>query len=311
MAVRSTPAQRPAAGDSVDSFYPLTREQLLVPAIPRIRLSLAASAASPAAAPSSTDPSFTAPSSTDPKGSASPRHSAENTLAARSRADQTPGRLTPQSQRQSSFGGRPNPSAAAPNASNWISGEPHPNQRLDAGHLGRDGIGHLVPPPAANAPTGPDVCFAARVTTQPSPSLAEMAAVAFPPGQIPWESHSVGPRSRPQDGAAALSSGGVDLATSLAAATRRSRTTSASYPYWLVALIQIFIGTMLVIMVVKFANTQRESAANTAPTTTRGAATTTTSHVPGQSDESAGLRITWFGRQASADHGSNAGIFEF
>ncbi|MBL8889425.1 MAG: hypothetical protein JNL67_05570 [Planctomycetaceae bacterium] len=77
---------------------------------------------------------------------------------------------------------------------------------------------------------GHDVRFVVRQKDR-EPSLAEMAQAAFPEGAsplLPSSSSVVVPQSR-------------------------------DYPYWLVALFQIVLGTMVVILVVKFANLIRES----------------------------------------------------
>lgn len=94
-------------------------------------------------------------------------------------------------------------------------------------------------PAAATSPTtgplpegnrGNDVRFVIRQKER-EPSLAEMARAAFPQGTSP-----------------------------LSPATENiSAPKSRDYPYWLVALFQIVLGTIVVILVVKFANLIRET----------------------------------------------------
>lgn len=290
MAVRSTPAHRPAAGDSVDLFYPLTREQLLVPAIPRVRLSLADNQASAEDAP--------------------PPHSIDNTLASRSRGAAPARPTTPHSHRQPSPTARPEQITRSPSTDEQTSREPRLHQRIDAGQMGREPVGHLVPPQSNAVPAGPDVRFVSRAEASGSPSLAEMAAAAFPPGKLPWDINSAATPNQPPTRSSAWFAGDLDLATSVAAATRLSRTVPANYPYWLVALIQILVGTMLVIMVVRFANSKRESAASPPPAAALDSAAATPPN-GNAADSAAGLRITWFGRQPSANQATNSGIFEF
>ncbi len=76
-----------------------------------------------------------------------------------------------------------------------------------------------------------DVRFVANAFVL-NPTLEEMAREAFPPGQSPL---SVLPSENANEAKA------------------------NDYPYWVVALVQIAIGTLLVILVVKFANIVRES----------------------------------------------------
>jgi len=259
MAVRSTPATRPTtAGDSIDEYFPLTREQLQAPAIPRVRLSLGATGPTPAVTP--------APDTR-------PRHSPATTIAARTRSE-TQARAT----------GPASPAHASLPA----------DIRIDAAVPGHLGAAH-----SAFSVDSPDVRFAARTAAQAPPSLAEMAAVAFPPGQVPWETSPTkahANHSEPTGGSFASSSGVSNVS---AAVPRRPRTVTSAYPYWMVALIQILIGTLLVIMVVRFANARRETAATTAPAV-------------GRTEPSfSGQPITWLGRPAPANNATDAGIFEF
>lgn len=257
MAVRSTPATRPTtAGDSIDDYFPLTREQLQAPAIPRVRLSLGPAPPTSASAPS--------PAALTP-------HAREITIAARSRATPQAGTTAPASPSHSS------PTTAI---------------RVDAAATGHLGAAHAG---------FPDVRFAPRTTEPASPSLAEMAAVAFPPGQVPWAASPAESQAKPQTDEpthGAFTWGG-DLSIALAAATRRSRQASGDYPYWVVALIQILIGTILVIMVVNFANARRETAATAAPI------------VEQTEPADTGLRISWLGRQTPPSNTNRAGVFEF
>lgn len=85
--------------------------------------------------------------------------------------------------------------------------------------------------PVATSPIGSDVRFVTR-SRPGQPTLEEMAREAFSPGESPF----VGTSDK------------SDLATQ-----------TREYPYWAVALVQIAIGTLLVILVVKFANLMRES----------------------------------------------------
>jgi hypothetical protein len=127
-----------------------------------------------------------------------------------------------------------------------------------------------------------------------------MAAAAFPPGQVPWEASPAKPTSDTADATSRMfTSGGGDFSIALAAATRRSRPASGDYPYWIVALIQILIGTILVIMLVNFANARRETATTAAPTAAQPE--------PGET----GLQISWMGRTAIPGNTNSAGIFEF
>ncbi len=280
MAVRSTPATRPTtAGDSIDEYFPLTREQLQAPAIPRVRLSLGPT---PASAPS--------PAAKTP-------HARESTVAARSRAETPAGATRPASPSHSSQTTTVNRFDAA-TTGHLATGH------LATGHLatGHSATGHLSAAKSAVSAVSADVRFAPRTTEPASPSLAEMAAAAFPPGQVPWEASPVNSQSNAKSHTAdsthgAFTSGG-DLSIALAAATRRSRQAAGDYPYWIVALIQILIGTILVIMVVNFANSRRETAATAAPPAAQTA--------PAES----GLRISWLGRQTPPSNTNHAGIFE-
>lgn len=82
-----------------------------------------------------------------------------------------------------------------------------------------------------DSPIDSDVRFVTRASRN-QPSLEEMALQAFVPGQSPLLSP---------------------------AATPASQAKPKDYPYWVVALVQVVIGTLLVILVVKFANLVRES----------------------------------------------------
>ncbi|MDP1563631.1 MAG: hypothetical protein Q8M16_19805 [Pirellulaceae bacterium] len=77
-----------------------------------------------------------------------------------------------------------------------------------------------------------DVRFVTRSSAK-QPSLEEMALQAFHPGQSPLI-------------------GGVPSHSNIAKK-------GSDYPYWVVACVQIVIGTLLIILVVKFANLVRES----------------------------------------------------
>jgi hypothetical protein len=85
--------------------------------------------------------------------------------------------------------------------------------------------------PVMTSPIGSDVRFVTR-SRPGQPTLEEMAREAFSPGESPFI--------------------GTSDKSGLATQTRE-------YPYWAVALVQIAIGTLLVILVVKFANLMRES----------------------------------------------------
>jgi hypothetical protein len=103
-------------------------------------------------------------------------------------------------------------------------------------------IGTSSPIPSSGQPLVPvpidsDVCFVTRASRN-QPSLEEMARQAFAPGQSP------------------LLSPGAAPAVQVTPATQAK---SKDYPYWVVALVQVVIGTLLVILVVKFANLMRES----------------------------------------------------
>lgn len=93
-------------------------------------------------------------------------------------------------------------------------------------------IGSSVFPAPVESPLETDVRFVTRSRGK-QPSLEEMALQAFPPGQSPLN-------------------GGVSSPSNIAKKGK-------DYPYWLVACVQIVIGTLLVILVVKFANLVRES----------------------------------------------------
>ncbi len=272
MAVRSTPATRPTtAGDSIDEYFPLTREQLQAPTIPRVRLSLGPT---PPTTASTTSPGAKTP------------HAREFTVASRSRAETQAGATKPVSPSHLSQTTTANRFDAATTG------------HLAAGHLaaGHSAAGHS----AAAESALPDVRFAPRTTEPASPSLAEMAAAAFPPGQVPWEASPAKPTSDTADATSRMfTSGGGDFSIALAAATRRSRPASGDYPYWIVALIQILIGTILVIMLVNFANARRETATTAAPTAAQPE--------PGET----GLQISWMGRTAIPGNTNSAGIFEF
>jgi hypothetical protein len=308
MAVRSTPATRPTtAGDSIDEYFPLTREQLQAPAIPRVRLSLGPTPSTPASAPS--------PAAKTP-------HARESTVAARSRAETPAGATRPASPSHSSqtttvnrFDAATTGHSATGHSATGHSATGHSaTGHLATGHsatghsatghlaIGHSATGHLSAAESAVSAVSADVRFAPRTTEPASPSLAEMAAAAFPPGQVPWEASPVNSQSNAKSHTAdpthgAFTSGG-DLSIALAAATRRSRQAAGDYPYWIVALIQILIGTILVIMVVNFANARRETAATAAP--------------PAAQTEPAesGLRISWLGRQTPPSNTNHAGIFE-
>lgn len=93
-------------------------------------------------------------------------------------------------------------------------------------------IGASVFPVPVESALETDVRFVTRSRAK-QPSLEEMALQAFAPGQSPLN-------------------GGVPSPSNIA-------TKGKDYPYWLVACVQIVIGTLLVILLVKFANVVRAS----------------------------------------------------
>lgn len=175
---------------NIRAYYPMSREELDVPAIPHFRVSaeMASDAPFPIPAPHM-------------RGS-SPSQSASFTIASRL----LPVPISP------SHG-----SSATP-------------VEQSDGRFPPIGTPDLTSKPT-NAPSNTDVRFAPKASIH-NPTLEEMARDAFPPGQSPLS-------GLPSDNA--------------------TESKANDYPYWVVALVQIAIGTLLVILVVKFANVVRES----------------------------------------------------